>query len=602
MTSALNAELRRETATVAFVDVVESVRLIAASEAVGVRRIRDLLTHMADEVVPAFGGQVAETRGDGLVLTFPHTRAAASCVALLHRLAAAEQAAHPGASPLHLRAGLHRTQLLADQDAIYGIGVNLAARIAAEGRPGDTLMSAAARDELISPLDGQLEDLGPCWLKHVEEPVRLFRHQLEVPQAPVGLEEAISARMRLRPTLAVLPFDDNSRGAGPAAFAPGDVLADQLTRLFSQSSALHVISPHSSQALRGRNIPLDQIFSLLRANYLLRGRVDAGPIGEDRRPRVNLWVELWRLGAGEPIWCQNLTASSHDLLSTQGEIVGRISHEVSHRILAVEQRAARATRALPNLASHTMYLAAVDLLHRFATADFQRSRDLLVALSERAPRHPEPLAWLARWHVFRVVQGWSEDKRRDGEQALYYSHRALDLDPQSALALTMAGSVHAGINQDPVRAQECYDSALQHNPNDSLAWLMSSVAQGFMDERMPALAASETALGLAPVEPTRYYYDALSATAALRSGEYERCIALAQRSITANVLHGSAYRSMAIAQGMLGRELDAADTVRRLLTVEPHFTVQAYRARVPGHDAKSELFARLLTQAGLPTS
>jgi class 3 adenylate cyclase/TolB-like protein/tetratricopeptide (TPR) repeat protein len=589
--------MRKESATIAFVDVVESVLLMAKSEAAVASRIRDLLNRAERETVPACRGVVAERRGDCLVLKFGHTRDAARCAALMHTLAAAEHAEHPGDEPLRLRAGLHKTDLLADDGAIYGAGVNLAARIAGVAQPGETWLSSAARDELTPPLDGLLQDMGPCYLKHVDGPVRLFRHREDHPPLPADIEAAISARMKLRPMIAVLPLDGAPLD-GDTPFGLGDIVADQLIRRLSQSSVLHVISALSALALRGRNVAPQALYEMLRTDYVLRGRIeDRG--GGERHRRVQLHAELWRRGSPEPVWSDVFSGSGVDVLSPDGELLGRIVHAVSQRIITVEQRTAQWTQALPTLASHTLYLSAVDLLHRFTVDEFHRARQLLVALSERAPRHAEPMAWLARWHVFRVVQGWSDDRRRDGEQALYYSDRALDRDPTSSLALTMAGSVHAGIKRDAQTAQTMYQQALDSNPNDSLAWLMSGVAQGFMNAREPALAASETALGLAPVDPTRPYYDALSATAALRAGEYERCITLAERAITASVAHGTAYRSMAIAQMLLGRHEEAKATIGRMVVVEPHFTVQTYLARVPTQD-RSEHFAQLLQEAGLP--
>ena len=599
--------LRRESATIAFVDVVDSVRLIGQAEAQAVNRIRELLGHAARELVPRCDGQVAERRGDGLVLKFLHTRDAVRCATLMHRHAGDEPTAGTGAERLRLRAGLHKTTLLTDDEAVYGIGVNLAARIAALGQPGDTLMSSAARDELMASLDGQLEDLGPCWLKNVEQPVRLFRHREQPVPLPEDISQAISSRMRLRPTIAILPLEGARFGGdlgnvsgGDCGFGLGDVFADQLTRQLSQSSMLHVISALSTRALRGRDLAPQALYELLRADFVLRGRIDVDASPRERLQRVQLQLGLWRRGTDEPVWAEHVGAPASDLLSPHGEILGRVAHAVSQRILSIEQRAAQAAQALPNLASHTLYLNAVDLLHRFAIDDFNRARDLLLALSERAPRHAEPLAWLARWHVFRVVQGWSDHRQRDSDQALRYSERALDRDPKSSLALTMAGAVHAGVNRDAEVAQKYYAQALQHNPNDSLAWLMSGVARGFMNEREPALSASEMALGLAPVDPTRHYYDALAATAALRAGAYERCVALARRSIHANATHGTAYRSMAIALAKLERPDEAAETVRQLLGVEPHFTVKTYLARVPSQDANREHFAELLARAGLP--
>ncbi|MFN6996064.1 MAG: hypothetical protein ACK4PH_17845 [Aquincola tertiaricarbonis] len=594
------SELRSEAATIAFVDVVESVRLMQVDELQAVRRIRSLLDAAATQVVPAHGGRVAERRGDGLLLTFADTGSALRCVCQLHVLAAQSAGQGPESPSLSLRAGLHRTTLLADADALYGAGVNLAARIAALGQPGDTLMSSPVRDELVPPLDGLLHDMGDCWLKHVDEAVRIFRHRPQHPPLPAALDEAIAARMRLKPTLVVMPVQALPDGARADL---ADIATDQLIRMFSRSNAMHVVSALSCRALKGRVLPRQQVYALMRADYVLEPTLSSEVAARtDGHGQVHLGTTLWRRGTPDPIWNSQDSAPSNDLLSPQGELLGTVVHAVSQRILRVEQQAVASGRPLPNLAMHTMYLSAIDMLHRFALRDFLRARELLEAISQRAPRHAEPMAWLARWHVFRVVQGWSDNSHRDGAQAEYYSEQALDRDPCSALALTMAGSVQAGVRRNAGAAQALYLQALKHDPNDSLAWLMSGVAHGFLDAAQPALAASETALGLAPVDPMRHYYDALSATAALRAGDLQRCIALSQRAITANGTHGSAYRSMAIAQALSGQGEAAAETVRQLLAVEPHFTVRTYLARVPPGDDKTRRFAQALQDAGLPAA
>lgn len=610
-----DAALHKERTTVMFMDVVESMQMIAQDELGGIQRIRSFLAHVANEVIPAYQGRVAESRGDGLLLRFAHSGDVVACAAALHRAARASGLAQPSAPRLRLRIGVHVADIYADASALYGAGVNLAARIAAAGEPDDTLLSATARDELNAEIDGTLQDLGPCHLKHVDAPLRLFRHRVELPTLPQELDAAITARMKLRPTILVLPMEtivssapavvDEGNGPKPPMARShgslGQLLCDQVTRQLSRSTMLHVISALSANALRGRRVDLASLYRVTRCDYILQGRLQGDADHGEATNRIVLDVDLWRAGSDAPVWSQRLQGTALDLLSPHSDLLGRLVDGVGTCILRVAQRTADAAQMLPNLASHTLYLNAVDLLHRFDVAQFQRAGDMLMALSERVPRHPDPPAWLARWHVFKVVQGWSVDHRRDADQALSYSERALDRDPQSALALTMAGSVHAGVRRDPVVAQDYYAKALQYNPNESLAWLMSGVAQGFMTAREPALAASETALGLAPMDPIRPYFDALAATASLRAGEYERCVALAARSIEANAAHGSAYRAKAIAEVLLGRHEQARVTVRGLLGVEPHFTLNTYLARVPAQDEQSRLFADALEQAGLPS-
>lgn len=593
-------QLQTISATVMFVDVVESVRHIQRDEAGSVRRMRALIADAA-QLVSQHKGQVVERLGDGLVLRFEHVRHAAQCAVALHVLAARAGTAHTAEEQMHLRAGIHCCPIWADTQGMYGLGVNLAARVAAVGGPGDTLLTAQARDQLVVGLDGDLHDLGTCYLKHVDEPLRLFRLGAQNEPLPPSLREAIAARMKTRPTLAVLPFElAQSAGSGGAPIGVADILSDQIIRQLSRSPMLHVISALSVSPLRGLGVELGTLYRTLGADYVLRGTLHTGDPTGSSGARLDLEVALWRVGSGEPVYAEMFQGTALDALSPTSELLGRLAHGVGARILAVEQRAARGAQALPNLASHTLYLNAVDLLHRFSLPDFDRAYQMLQALSDRAPRHPEPLAWLARWHVFKVVQGWTDDSERDSAQALAFSERALERDPESALALTMAGSVHAGVKRDPATAQRFYAQALQHNPNDSLAWLMSSVAHGFVMEREPAIAASEMALGLSPIDPARHFYDSLGATAAVMARDYPRGVALAQRAIRANAAHGSSYRALATAEIMLGEVDKAKATIARLLAVEPQSTVQTYLARVGPPNVQNLEFAAALRTAGLP--
>ena len=591
---------RPETSTVVFVDVVESVRHVQRDERGSIERMRALMQAAAD-LVTEHKGQVIERLGDGLVLRFEAVRSAVRCASALHGLAEGEGRHLPEPQRLQLRAGVHCAPVWSDAEGLYGLGVNLTARVAAVGGPGDTVITASARDQLVAGLDADLHDLGLCYLKHLEEPVRLFRVQAARPLS-TGLKQAIAARMKTRPTLAVMPFL-LSPGTALSVAGPmpsvADIVSQQIIGQLSRSPMLHVISGMSTNALRGNLQSKAALYQALGADYLLQGQVRASD-ADAHGGRLEVRFELWRAGSGEPVLTDALGAVALDALSPQSDLIARITQAVSHRILAVEQRLARGMHALPNLASHTLYLSAVDLLHRFSVSDFERARQMLLTLSERAPRHPEPLAWLARWHVFRVVQGWTDDSDRDSTEALTYSERALDRDPESSLALTMAGSVYAGVRRDPEAAQSFYTQALAHNPNESLAWLMSGVAHGFLMRREPALAASETALGLSPLDPARHFYDSLGATASVMAREYERAIVLAERSIQANAVHGSSYRALATAQVMTGQMESAKATIAQLLAVEPHSTVQSYLSRVGPPNPQNLEFAEALRLAGLP--
>jgi class 3 adenylate cyclase/tetratricopeptide (TPR) repeat protein len=593
------AENNQKPAAIMFVDVVESVRHLQRDEWGAVERMRSLL-EKSMVLVSQHRGQTVERLGDGLFLRFEQVRDAVLCAKALHQMAQLEKLNNSSLEELQLRAGLHYAVVKTEVSGLYGFGVNLAARIAAMGEAGDTLLSAAARDQISVGFDADVSDLGLCYLKHIDEPVRVFRLQALQPISS-DLRQAIALRMKTRPILAIMPFVLRSQGMlSQSATSLSGIISQQLTTVLSRSRLLHVISGLSSKALLGAELSLTSIYQALGADYVLIGQVDCADVHTPALASIQVHFQLWRSGSSEPLLDESVRASPSDALSQNSDLLCQLATSTCQSLLRVEQRLALGAAALPNLASHTLYLNAVDLLHKFSVQDFDRAGQMLLALSERAPRHADPWAWLARWHVFRVVQGWTDNSARDSAQALHCSERALERDPESPLALTMAGSVHAGVKRDPATAQKLYQQALEHNPNESMAWVMSGVAQGFLSAPQAALAASETALGLAPIDPLRCYYDSLSASAALFSGETARALELAQRAVKVNTGHGSAYRVLATAHIFMG-QIDAARlAMGQMLAVEPHFTVQMYRHRVGVETPMTLEIERALRLAGLP--
>ncbi len=587
-----DAELQTETTTIMFADVVESVRLIEQNEAANVVRIRSLLKDLAQGVVLAHQGVVLERRGDGLLIKFTDARHAAACSLELHARAADANIGRSADEAIALRVGIHTAEVIVDDGAIYGRGINLAARVTSLAGPGETVLSATVRDRLTDQLDGELHDLGECFLKNVADPVRAYRLHAAASAGSIhGVPAAVDTGPEQRATLAVMPLGRDQIHS--AVLGGGDVFVDQLTSALSQSPVLRVISRLSTHAFRGRNVEQTAAGSMLAANYVLGGRC------EESDGHLSAQLELVHCASGQVVWEQVVACSNSEVLSTDSDVVARAVSAVMSALTQTELTVAHG-RPLPNLAAHTLYLSAVTLLHRFSRTDFDRARLMLEALRDRAPRNAAPAAWLARWHVFRIVQGWSSDVRRDGAQASDFAKRALDHDPKSSLALAMAGSVEAGVNRDMNAARGYYDLALASNPNEPLAWLLKGVAHGFMGDPEAALDSSERALHLTPLDPLRFYYDSLSSSAALGAQDYRRTIELAQRAIRANSMHGSAYRALAIAQVMVNAVDEARETVTRLLAVEPNSNVRQFLERAAVDSVQNQTLGRALASAGLP--
>ena len=576
------------TRTVVFADVVESVRLIQRDELTAAKRMRSLLLEAAHEIVPKHYGHLLQRLGDGLMLDFSHPRDAAACARALHQRCAELSANLPADDRVLLRIGIHAADILTDDVAFYGHGVNVAARLAALAGPGETVVSAAARDALTAGLDGEIEDLGSCHLKNIAIPLRAYRLGPRNVLAPAPDEQ-----IRLRPTLAVIPFA--LRGGGREFLPVGEIIADEVIAALSQAPELRVVSRLSTTAFRGRKLKLDDVRTYLGATYALSG----GYRVKDDTLIVN--VELADTRNNEVMWAKGFRARVSGLLAQDDELVSSLVAGTSHAIMSTEI-AQTATRALPTLDAGTLLLGGIGLMHRSDRRDFDKSRRAFEHLIERYPRYAAPYAYLAEWHVFRVAQGWFESLEHEATSALDRVNRALDIDAEDSLALTVNGMVHTNLLRKHDVAKRSYDLALQRNPSAGLAWLHRGTLWAFQGRGREAMEETERAVALSPLDPWRYYYDSLCATAALSARDYERAILLARRSLRANRTHVSTLRVIAIAASELGRMDEARDTVAELRELDPALTVSGYLARSPARNFEtSRVWAEALRRAELPS-
>jgi class 3 adenylate cyclase len=155
----------RVLATVLFTDIVDSTRL--ATE-IGDRRWCELLEQhheLVRECLERFEGREIKTTGDGFLATFDGpTRAAEGARAIAEAMPALG---------IEVRAGLHTGEVELIGEDVGGIGVHVAARIAALAGPSEVLASRTVRDLAVGS-GIEFEPLGARRLKGVAEEWEVF--------------------------------------------------------------------------------------------------------------------------------------------------------------------------------------------------------------------------------------------------------------------------------------------------------------------------------------------------------------------------------------------------------------------------------------------
>ena len=260
------------------------------------------------------------------------------------------------------------------------------------------------------------------------------------------------------------------------------------------------------------------------------------------------------------------------------------------------------TQPLPTLESYSLLLGSIKLMHRSSKEEFLQTRKILDELINRHARIAAPRAWLGMWYILRVTRGWSEDRTREAMEALAATHAALDRDPSDALALATEGFVYCHLLKDLETARKRCNEAVNANPSHALGWLYLGTVDAFKGDGNSAVVATRRAMELSPLDPQRYYFESLSATAALSAELYADAERLARSSIALNRMHQSTWRALTIALVSQGRMEEARVTLAKALELDPTLTVETYLARMPNAQLETgQHWARCLALAGLPS-
>jgi class 3 adenylate cyclase len=155
----------RVLATVLFTDIVGSTE--RATE-LGDRRWRELLDAHHSTVrrqLERFRGREIDTAGDGFLATFDGPARAIRCgsaaIAAIRELG------------LDIRAGVHTGECEVAGDRLAGVAVHIGARVAAQARPGEVLVSSTVHD-LVAGSGLEFADRGSAELKGVPGEWRLY--------------------------------------------------------------------------------------------------------------------------------------------------------------------------------------------------------------------------------------------------------------------------------------------------------------------------------------------------------------------------------------------------------------------------------------------
>ena len=426
---------------------------------------------------------------------------------------------------------------------------------------------------------------------------RTARPAAPAPVAPVEPRpEPRAGSSRVGAKLGVLPLTLVGTDETEAHLALG--LAEEITSAMQKVRWIFLVSSGSlAQFVQGGrdDMGLRRAFGL---DFALDGLVQR--VG--RRLRITLRLVDLRDGS-QIVWARRFDRQTSDLLTLQEEVAAEVVAQIDPEILAIESRRAAQRPASSDSAAYDLLLRALPGLSRLEREHFMQSGQWLRQAISLDPDFAAPCAWYACWLGFLVSQGWAKDRDAAVSDAAHHAERAVTLDPQDAKALTIEGPVRASLQRLIREGLALHERALALNPNLAMAWALSGLAHlyhGDWEEGERRLLRYKQ---LAPTDPHAFHYDTGFSLAALAKRDYEGAVAAGRSVSEVNPAFSNACEPYLAALGFLGQAQEAAVVRRRLLAIDPGFSIERCLRDSPYERLEDrEHLARGLRLAGVTES
>jgi serine/threonine-protein kinase len=134
---------------------------------------RDL--QMMRQICQSTEGQVLKSTGDGLLMYFVSAVQAVACAIEIQTTIAAQAEGRSPEDVLIHRIGIHLGDVFFSETDVMGNGVNIAARLQTEAKPGGICISQTVYDVVKDRLEMEAVYAGPLKLKNIQQPVPAYQ-------------------------------------------------------------------------------------------------------------------------------------------------------------------------------------------------------------------------------------------------------------------------------------------------------------------------------------------------------------------------------------------------------------------------------------------
>ena len=576
--------VERRLAAILAADVAGYSLLMGVDEEGTLARLNAHRREFLEPTVAEYSGRIVKRTGDGILVEFGSAVDATRCAIQTQRGMAQRNADVPPDQRIEIRIGIHVGDIIIEEGDIFGDGVNIAARLEGIAERGGISISDDTFRQVRGKLDVAFDDAGEQQLKNIEQPVRVYRIQLGA-TAVKGAALAPSDR----PSIAVLPFQNMSDDPAQEYFVDG-IVEDIITGL-SRTRWLFVIARNSTFTYKGRAVDVKQAGRELGVRYVLEGSLRRA--GD----RVRITCQLIETASGTHVWAERYDRPLGDIFALQDEITLSVVSAIEPSLRQAE--IVRAKRKRPeNLDAYDLYLRALPHAQVAMPGDGEKALEWLHKSLALEPDYAAAHALAAWCYEQRYLRGGMHEA--DKFAGLYHARAALGSGADDPTTLATAGFVIGLVEHDYQTAMNAIDHALALSGSSTLALSLGATILAHDGQITRAIEYGERALRLSPHDPTVYLQLTALGIAHLAAGRFEDAAAVCNKACQSNPHFSFPVVLQTAALSSLGRVNEAKSLARRVLELQPRFSVAQF---VRSHTGRAEIWKPIgdaLRHVGLP--
>lgn len=377
-----------------------------------------------------------------------------------------------------------------------------------------------------------------------------------------------------RPSIAALRFQ--YLGSDPSFAGLATAFPTELLSSLSRMRWLQVISRGSSFQFDPSEYQPQDVGKTLGVRYLVTGMIEVD------NNTIAISVELQSTQDGEVVWSERFSADLCDIQHARHGIVASVVSVLELELPKFEAGHSRRLRPAELDAWSHFHLGLTHIYkfrednNQIATAHFRTALKL-------DPYFARAHAGLSFTHWQNAFMRFGEDRDQLVSLAVASAEAALDIDPSDPFSAFNMGRAR-WLEGEIDGSQVWLDRALHINPNYAQCHYNMGLIQALEGVPYAALASTNTAVSLSPLDPLQYAMLSVQAMSKIMLEEFDAARLLTEKAIQSPGAHFYIALIAACAEELEGRRGAAERRLYQARVRRPDVTIAMFLQAFPFRD------------------